>query len=247
MAASGNNERSPAAPAADGGRAARPRKKHSRSILDANGRYIPVHRQPKSAREKAPKPEKEKALRPEPNLSTLIIKKKKKTKAEKTAAKSEHAITQQEIERFRKRKKIMSMREQGATIAQISEQMIASGETGCSIKSVFDHLVAGYKEAFEDYTVDYRTDLQIRLNQMYRVELTHFKRLCDPHLEPKDVENLTKAMERVWKRMDVLIDRIHDKDKQSSIKLDIPTDAKATVTTKIRVILPAEAEPDEEE
>lgn len=238
MAKVRTNQQLPSSSAAEVEQTA-PRSKSAQSILDKDGRYLQPSERKKPGRPPVPKPpQPAKIPRNQSKLTTRIIKKTKAKNGDKDA--SQHAASDKDLEKMRKRKKIMALRRQGATITQISDQMIASGETDCGRTSVYNHLVAGYEEAFKDYTVDYRTDAMIRLDQMYAVELAHFRRLTDPSLPPREVENLTKAMNTVWKRMDDLLKVIHGKDTQS-IKMEIPTDTPVTVDTQIRVIMPAMA------
>lgn len=212
------------------------KRKRPRSMLDRKtGRVKPdfnAKKQPKPKRYKLP-------VGKYPRIT-----KKKKSKAEKEAKR--HAADQADTERLRKRQKILNLREQGATIRQISEQMIANGETGCSPKSVFDHLVAALNDLTEKYTLNVKQFAQIRLNQMYRVELSHYKRLCDHDLSADNFEKLSRGMDRIWKRMDSFIDQLTGNTKQSA-KFEIPVDAGSSVEAKIRVILPAAVEEDEPE
>lgn len=172
---------------------------------------------------------------------SLPITRKRKTKAEK----ADHAATQAELERYRIRNKILSLREQGATIRQITEQMQAAGEKGCSQKSVQDHLVAALTDLHENYTLNVKHYAQLRLNQCYRVELAHFKRLCDPHLSPDDFEKLSRGMDRIWKRMDEQIAEITGTGKRSTT-VEISSEGGGPVEANIRVIMPPGVEPEAE-
>lgn len=208
------------------------KKTRKLSCLDASGR--------------ARKPGKQNKKIDQPTVAPIIVRKKKKSRAEKEEAKKRHAITQADIELIRKRTRILGLREQGASIRQISEQMIKSGEDGCSPASVYDHLVAALEDLVENYTLKTKHVIQLRLNQLYRVELSHFSRLCDSSLKPDDFEKMSRGMKVVWDRMDVLIDQLNGTGKRTAV-VEMKADPGVAAAANIRVIMPTiteDLEPD---
>lgn len=178
----------------------------------------------------------------------LELKPKKKTaaelKAERTTRKKK-AATDTELRTYNLRNKILDLREQGATIRQISETLITQGETGCGPTMIFNHLEAGLDHVRKEFTLKYKNFIQVRLNQMYRVELAHFKRMCDARISPDDFEKLSRGMDRIWKRMDDLIDRLTDNHKTT--KVEVTGEGGGPVQTITRIIMPPGVEPDDEE
>ena len=215
------------------------RNKRRRSILDKNGRYI--DRSPK----KTPKPKPPKMKRDEPRI-TLRRRPASERRKEHDEAKKQHAATQAEIEMLRKRNKILALREQGATIRQISEQMKANGEEGCSEPSVFRHLVAALNDLTKNYTLNTKSWAQLRLNQMQRIELSHFKRLNDTHLTPNEFQALSRGMDIIWKRMDQMIAELTGEGKKQT-KIEITADTPMPIEVTTRVIMPTVPETDVDE
>ncbi len=175
----------------------------------------------------------------------LELKPKKKTAAELKVEREQRkkkAADAAEIRAYNLRNKILDLREGGATIRQISEHLTAQGEKGCAPTSVFNHLEAGLDHVRKEFTLKYKNFIQVRLNQMYRVELAHFKRLCDKDLAPDDFEKLSRGMDRIWKRMDDLIDRLTDNHKTT--KVEVTGEGGGAIETVTRVILPSMTEPE---
>lgn len=239
--ASGDEKERPAA----GDRGGVPRKSR-RSILDKNGRYIPPKRGRKPRYPGVPvdlPPKTKETEDMDVRRSGVRLIKKKKTKAEKAAAKKLHAIKQEEILMYARRRRILAMREQGATIEQISEQLKASGEKGCSPASVQKHLVRALDDILKEYMLEAKHYAQLRLNQMQRVELSHLRRLCDTALTPDEFEKLSRGMDRIWKRMDTMIEKLTGEPKTAS-KIEITTDTPMPIETTVRVIMPSVPETD---
>lgn len=191
------------------------------------------------------KAEKELTKKPYGVSRPLDLKTKKKTAAEAKAERTERkkkAADAAELAKYALRDKIMDLRIGGASIRQISDHLKAQGLEGVCPSSIFNHLEAGLDHIREKFTLKYKNYIQIRLDQMYRVELSHFKRLCDTTLSPDDFEKLSRGMDRIWKRMDDLIDRLTDNHKTTKVEVT-GTDG-GPVETNIRVIMPSIAEPE---
>lgn len=171
-------------------------------------------------------------------------KKTKSTKKPKTEKQIEAAAASAgEIAKVKLRNRILALREGGATIRQISDRLTEDGEKDCAPTTVFNHLQAGLDELMTEYLLNTKQFVQLRLNQMYRVELAHYRRLCEA-TDADDIEKLSRAMDRVWKRMDDLIDQLTGNSKNGSVKVEVDAPT-GPMDTTIRVILPAV--PDEEE
>jgi hypothetical protein len=182
-------------------------------------------------------------------LDLKPIKKSPEQTAKERSSRRKKAADEAEIHKYQLRNKIMDLREGGASIRSISEHLTSQGEKGCSRAMVFNHLEAGLDELRKEFTIKYKNFIQVRLNQMQRVELAHFKRLCNHELTPDDFEKLSRGLDRIWKRMDDLIDRLTDNHKTT--KVEVTGADGGPLETVTRVIMPKlpepEIEPDTEE
>ncbi len=190
------------------------------------GKSIPAKRGPK---------------RPDDHIvASVIIRKKKKTPEERAAAKAKHAANQADLNRLRRRMRILALREQGWTIRQISEELTKKeGEDGCGPTMIFNHLVAALDDLHKNYTLELKHNVQLQINKLEKIEAAHLQKLSNPKTKPDDVEKLSRSLERVWKRYDTLLGLA------KPTKVEVTGNEGGPLEAKIRVILPAAAEPDE--
>lgn len=129
--------------------------------------------------------------------------------AKKPTTKPDHAAEDdkpsvKDLPKIIKRNKIADLYDGGASIRQISAHLREQGMAGVGPTSVFNHLQESLEEEYSKLRLKARHMVQAELRKLQRVELAHFKRLCDA-TDADDIEKLSRAMERVWKRKDSLL------------------------------------------
>ncbi len=121
-----------------------------------------------------------------------------------------HAPDQKELELIRKRNKILDLREMGASIRQIADQLAAQGEDGVSKTRVHELLVEALEDLLKTQRMKTRHYRQLEINKLDRAELAIFPKLLRAAesnllLNSDDIEKISRSLDRIWKRRDSLL------------------------------------------
>lgn len=125
-----------------------------------------------------------------------MVKKKRKTPSAR------------QLEMFRRRERVLELREGGASIRQIAEHLnreaITNGMKTVTYQTVFNDLVAALEDLHENQRMKTKHLVQLQINKLDRLDLAHFSKLLAVQ-DADSFEKWTRGFERIWKRYDSLL------------------------------------------
>ncbi|MGE3467698.1 MAG: hypothetical protein AB7J13_12275 [Pyrinomonadaceae bacterium] len=153
------------------------------------------------------------------------------TADEKPRKKRPPRFTKKQLKRLQLRDKVLDLYEMGASIRQIAERLQSQGEKNCSRSTVHNLILEGLDDIRKNLTLRHEQLVQRELNKLDKMELAllpNVMRLAESDSEfirngwkgdgipptgilkgvsrnADEIEKLTRAIDRIWKRRDSLL------------------------------------------
>ena len=142
------------------------------------------------------------------------------------------------LQRIARNKMVDELARQGYTIRDIAARMTALGWKGVTRPNVFLILKKNLEIIANDAAFTIAQRKQLELNKIDQAELAHFARFLG-ETDPDAAEKLSRVIERIWKRRDMLEGRTQ--------KVEVTGQEGGPIEVATRVIFPAAVSKDEQD